>query len=73
MFWVSFSSSLRMPKQNSTKMAFPSGLCHQKRGYYCYCSPKQIAHIVGLLTPGRLQGKDWVDKRLKGVSRRKIG
>ena len=47
MFWVSFSSSLRMSKQNSTKMTFPSGLCHQKRGYGGYCSPKQIAHIVG--------------------------
>ena len=29
MFWVSFSSSLRMPQQNSTKMDFPSGLCHR--------------------------------------------
>ena len=29
MFWVSFSSSLRMPQQNSRKMAFPSGLCHR--------------------------------------------
>ena len=27
MFWVSFSSSLRMPQQNNTKMNFPSGLC----------------------------------------------
>ena len=31
MFWVSFSSSLRMPQQNSTKMDFPSGLCHRNR------------------------------------------
>ena len=69
MFWVSFSSSLRMPKQNSTKKAFPSGLCHQKRGCNYSYSPKQIAHIVGLLKPGRLQGKDWVDKRLKASCR----
>ena len=29
MFWVSFSSSLRMPQQNNTKINFPSGLCHR--------------------------------------------
>ena len=29
MFWVSFSSSLRMPPQNNRKMAFPSDLCHR--------------------------------------------
>ena len=29
MFWVSFSSTLRMPQQNNTKMDFPSGLCNQ--------------------------------------------
>ena len=29
LFWVSFSSSLRMPQQNSTRMDFPSGLCHR--------------------------------------------
>ena len=37
MFYVPFSSSLRMPQQNSTKMDFPSGLCHQNRG--CCCPP----------------------------------
>ena len=31
MFWVSFSSSLQVSKQNNTKMIFPGGSCHRKR------------------------------------------
>ena len=31
MLWVSFSSSLQVAKQNSTKMIFPGGSCHRKR------------------------------------------
>ena len=31
MFWVSFSSSLQVARQNNTKMIFPGGSCHQKR------------------------------------------
>ena len=45
MFWVSFSSSLRMPKQNSTKMKFPSGLCHWK--------PLQAGYLFPLAARGR--------------------